>query len=34
LPEEGYKSSNAKRLSLEETKEMLLSLDEVKEELS
>ncbi len=33
LPEEGYTSFNTKRLSIEEIKELLLSLDEIKEEL-
>lgn len=34
LPEEGYTSENTKRLSVEEIKKLLLSLDEIKEELS
>jgi len=34
LPAEGYTSSNTKRLNLEETKQLLLSLNEVKEELN
>ena len=33
LPHEGYTSANTKRLSKEELKELLLSLDEIKEEL-
>lgn len=33
LPREGYTSANAKRLSKDETKELILSLDEIKEEL-
>ncbi|MDP3015290.1 MAG: polysaccharide biosynthesis protein [bacterium] len=33
LPHEGYTSANTKRLSNDETKELLLSLDEIKEEL-
>ena len=33
LPDEGYTSANTKRLSVEEIKELLLSLDEIKEEL-
>jgi UDP-glucose 4-epimerase len=33
LPPEGFMSSNTKRLTLEETKNMLLSLSEVQEEL-
>ena len=33
LPEEGYTSANTKRLSVEEIKNILLSLDEIKEEL-
>ena len=32
LPHEGHTSANAKRLSKEELKELLLSLDEIKEE--
>jgi UDP-glucose 4-epimerase len=34
LPEEGYTSDNTQRLSVEEIKTLLLSLDEVKEELA
>lgn len=34
LPEEGYNSSNTKRLSISEIKELLISLDEIKEELA
>lgn len=33
LPAEGYNSANTKRLNLEETKELILSLEEVKAEL-
>jgi len=33
LPVEGYTSENAKRLSVEEIKELLLSLDEIRKEL-
>lgn len=33
LPEEGYTSENTKRLSVEEIKQLLLSLKEIKEEL-
>ncbi|MBI2041474.1 MAG: polysaccharide biosynthesis protein, partial [Candidatus Nealsonbacteria bacterium] len=33
LPDEGYTSANTKRLSVEEIKELLLSLGEIKEEL-
>lgn len=33
LPDEGYTSANTKRLSVEEIKQLLLSLDEIKEEL-
>lgn len=33
LPEEGYTSDNTKRLSVEEIKKLLLSLDEIKDEL-
>lgn len=33
LPDEGYTSANTKRLSVEEIKNLLLSLDEIKEEL-
>lgn len=33
LPEEGYTSENTKRLSMEEIKQLLLSLKEIKEEL-
>jgi len=33
LPHEGYTSANAKRLSKEEIKKLLFSLDEIKEEL-
>lgn len=33
LPHEGYTSANTKRLSLGETKKLLLSLDEIKKEL-
>lgn len=33
LPEEGYNSANTKRLSVKETKELLLTLPEIKEEL-
>lgn len=34
LPEEGYTSANTQRLSVEEIKKLLLSLDEIKEDLA